>query len=294
MSDVGARIVDRSYRPYDGERLGASHSIGVLVRHGVERALGRRRTVWAKLLALAVIAMSFLPAIVFVGLAALLPQDDLRDLVLPSYGEYYGFVTTAIVLFSAFVAPELLCTDRRSGMLGLYLASPLSRRTYLAARAGAVGIVLAIVTLGPPLLLLIALTLQGAGPDGPGGVALVFVRILGAGVGVAAPTAALSLAVASTTDRRAAASAGVILVLLVSSAAANTLISGAGVPDEVGLFDLFGLPFEVATRIHGEANSGSDGLPAVSTPLVLGAAVVWTAAFAGYALWRHDRMQVRR
>ena len=32
-----------------------------------------------------------------------------------------------VLVFTAFVAPEILCTDRRSGMLGLYLASPLRR-----------------------------------------------------------------------------------------------------------------------------------------------------------------------
>ena len=64
---------------------------------------------------------------------------------LPTYGEYYGFIVSAIIVFVAFVAPEVLCTDRRTGMLGLYLASPLTRDTYLLAKAIAVAVVLATV-----------------------------------------------------------------------------------------------------------------------------------------------------
>ena len=41
----------------------------------------------------------------------------------------------AVLVFVAFVAPEVLCPDRRTGMLGLYLASPLTRDTYLVGKA---------------------------------------------------------------------------------------------------------------------------------------------------------------
>ncbi|MEM9034014.1 MAG: ABC transporter permease subunit [Actinomycetota bacterium] len=289
-----ARIHDRGHRSYDGARLGARHSVWVLFQQGVWRVAGRRRPIWSKLLFALTLALAYLPAIVFVGLAALLNDDDLRDLVLPTYGEYYGFVTAAIVLFAAIVAPELLCTDRKSGMLGLYLASPLSRDSYMFARAMAVAAVMALVTLGPPLLLLIALTLQGAGPDGLGDTLLVFVRVVGAGIGVAAPVAALTLAVSATTDRRAAASAGIILGLLVSSAVANILLESADAPDIVGLFDLFGLPFEVAIRIHGETSDLDVGLGALSTAAVIGGAIAWTVIFGLFARWRYQRLEVRR
>ncbi|MEM9714852.1 MAG: ABC transporter permease subunit, partial [Actinomycetota bacterium] len=242
----------------------------------------------------ATMLLAYLPAVVFIGLAALFEDDDLRDLVLPTYGEYYGFVTSAIVLFAAIVAPELLCTDRRSGMLGLYLASPLNRDTYLGARALAVGAVMAFVTLGPPLLLLIALSLQGAGPEGVGDTLLVFVRVVGAGVGVAAPVAALTLAVSASTDRRAAASAGIILTILVSSAVANVLIEAADAPDAVGVFDLFGLPFEFANRVHGESTGDFDGLSSRGTPVVVAATIGWTLLFGLVARWRYQRLEVRR
>jgi ABC-2 type transport system permease protein len=291
---VTARIHDRGHRSYDGQRLGAAHAVVVLFLQGVWRVVGRRRPLWAKLIFGATLLLAYLPAVVFVGLAALLNDEDLRDLVLPTYGEYYGFVTSAIVLFAAIIAPELLCTDRRSGMLGLYLASPLNRDTYLAARALAVGAVMALVTLGPPMLLLIALSLQGAGPDGVGDTLLVFVRVVGAGVGVAAPIAALTMAVSASTDRRAAASAGIILIILVSSAVANILIEAAEASDLVGVFDLFGLPFEFANRVHGEATEGTAGLSQIGTPAVVLATIGWTLVFGFIARWQYQRLEVRR
>ena len=63
----------------------------------------------------------------FVGVAALIDDPRVRRDVIPSYGQYYGFIVSALIVFAAFVAPEALCPDRRTGLLGLYLASPLTR-----------------------------------------------------------------------------------------------------------------------------------------------------------------------
>ena len=62
--------------------------------------------------------------------------------------------------------PRCSAPTAAPGMLGLYLASPLDRDTYLLAKAAAVGLVLSLVTLGPPLFMLIARTVAGVGPDG--------------------------------------------------------------------------------------------------------------------------------
>ena len=130
---------------------------------------------------LATIGIAYVPAIVFVGVVALVPSDELEANFLPSYGEYYGFIIAAIMIFVALVAPEVLCTDRRTGMLGVYLSSPLDRDSYLAAKAAAIVGVLSLVCLGPPLLMLIANVLQSTGPDGVGDIALTFARVLVAG-----------------------------------------------------------------------------------------------------------------
>ena len=155
-----ARIHDSGYRPYDGERFGVSSAMASLFVHALQRVLGLKRRMGNKILPVVTIALAYIPAIVFIGLAACLTEDLIREQILPDYFEYYGFVTLAILLFAAFVAPEVLCTDRRTGMLSLYLASPLTRDTYLLAKASSVLAVLWTVTLGPLLLLLIAYTLS--------------------------------------------------------------------------------------------------------------------------------------
>jgi len=218
---------------------------------------------------------------------------DIND-VIPSYGDYYLFVWAAIGVFTAFVAPEVLCTDRRSGMLGLYLASPLRRDTYLLAKAAAIGFVLSLVTLGPPLFMLLARTIAGVGPDGFGAFVGVLWRVVVAGVVVAALPAALSLAISSTTTRRAVASAAIVLVLLGSVAVSESLIS-AGVSHNVFVINLPYLPLELVTRIFGEPQGSALGSAAsVPTATLVVAYVVITAALAAFVRFRYQRIQVTR
>jgi ABC-2 type transport system permease protein len=211
--------------------------------------------------------------------------------VLPSYGEYYGYITSAIVIFSAFVAPELLCTDRRTRMLGLLLASPLDRTTYLAAKALAVIISLAVITIGPPLLMLIAFTLEGAGPGSVPDWLALFGRILLGGVVVAAVHTSLSLAVSSFTDRNALASAGVLLALLLTNIVTNILIAAADATPTLGVFDLLGLPFDLISRLYPDMDPAR---PELATELVIAANVGWTLLFAAVVVVRYRRLAVTR
>jgi ABC-2 type transport system permease protein len=294
-----ARIFDRGYRAYDGPRLGVRGAMRSLTRHTTQRVLGLKRTFWNKILPLLTIFLAYVPAIVFVGVATLLKSRlvargvDIND-VIPSYGEYYLFVWAAIGVFTAFVAPEALCTDRRSGMLGLYLASPLKRDTYLLAKAAAIGFVLSLVTLGPPLFMLLARTIAGVGPDGFSAFLGVLWRVVVAGVVVAALPAALSLAVSSTTTRRAVASAAIVLALLGSVAVSESLIS-AGASANFFVIDLPYLPLELVTRIYGEpAGRTLTSATTVSTGTLVVAYLVITVALAAFVRFRYQRIQVTR
>lgn len=288
MSDQ-ARILDRGYRGYDGPRGGVADAVRVVTKFSLGRVMGIGRGVFAKILPIATIVISFLPAVVFVGMAALIP-DELEE-GLPTYGEYYGFVVSAIVIFVAFVAPELLCSDRRTRLIALYLSSALDRMTYLLAKGIAVVISLGIVTIGPPLLLLLAYTFQGTGPDDVGGFLDVLWRVLLSGLVVAGVLSSLSLAIASLTDRNGIASAAVILVLLLSSAVAAALTEGAGGPDELMALDLLSLPIELTARIFGDVPLG---YPEVTTGFLVVANLGWTMFFLGIVIWRYQRIEVTR
>ncbi len=292
-----ARILDRGYRRYDGPRTGLRGAVRTVVLSTVQRVLGIRRSVWAKVLPVMMILVAYIPAVVFIGIVALTPNQGLRrnsfgqlEQLLPTYGSYFGYIASAIVLFVAFVAPEAMCTDRRTGMLGLYLASPLRRDTYLGAKALAVGGVLCAVTIGPPLLLLVAYVLQGTGPAGPVAVVVAILRILVSGLAMGAFFTSMSLAASSLTDRKAFATAGLILAFLVSYAVSGVLISALGATqDAIGL-NLILLPLAFVEKVHGEARSFQD----MSAATAYLATTAWTVLFTVVARSRYQRFQVTR
>ena len=292
-----ARIHEAGFQRYDGPRRGVNWAMLTLALHAVQRVLGIKRTIWNKILPAAVILLAFIPAFVFVGLAAFLPEDLIAQGILPDYWEYYGFSFTAMYLFAAFVAPEVLCTDRRSGMLSLYLASPLTRNTYLLAKAIAVIGVVLVVTIGPSLFLLLAYTFEGAGPDNIGDFLILLGRIIAAGIGVALIPVTLSLMVSSFTTRRAMASAGIVVVIIISITVASALIEGAGWPDNFGALALGVIPVELAVDIFGEPPSEtneSEGDPIMSTWVVVIANIAWASLFAAITWWRYQRIVVER
>lgn len=288
-----AQILERGYRPYEGRRGGVAEAVRTTAKHGIQRSLGIKRTVWQKILPVVSIALAYVPAIVFVGLVALSERFRIRNDIGPTYAQYYQFVTAAILVFTAFVAPEVLCTDRRSGMLGLYMASPLNRNTYLLAKTASVMFILSLVTTGPVLLVLIGKTILGAGPDGVDGWFLTFGRILVAGLAVSALHASLSLAVSSLTSRRAVASAAIVIILVASQASVVALVENGYSPN-ARAFDLFSLPFQFVYRIYGERWTDAGRADQVSTGVLLLANIGWTALFSCIVWWRYRKLTVTR
>jgi ABC-2 type transport system permease protein len=284
-----ARIIDRGYRPYEGPRLGAAGAVRSLIRHTVQRVLGLRRPFQYKVLPLLSAGIAYIPAIVFVGLSALIKDDRVRQGFLPTYGQYYGFIVSALIVFASFVAPEALCPDRRTGMLGLYLAAPFTRLSYVASKVGAVLGLLAIATLGPPLLMVVAFILQGQGPDGPLNVVTLLLRVLVSGTLVAAVYTSVSLGISSLTDRRAIASAATLLTIVGTAAVSGVLVDGVGLPSWLYMWNLSAAPFELVRHIFGERGELAVGV----VPLVVGN-LFWIVLGMGTIWWRYRRIEVTK
>jgi len=285
-----ATILDRGYRTYEGPRSGVMGAVSSVTWHSIRSVLGIGRSARHKIFPVAAVLIAYLPALVFVGIAALLPVDLVGEGALPNYADYVGFIGLVIVLFCGLVAPEVLVSDRRDGMLGLYLSTPLRRDTYLIAKVAAVMATLMLVTLGPPLLLLVAYTFEGSGPGGFGDWMVLFLRMVASGVAISAVFAAVSLAAASLTDRRAFASVGVIILLIGSASVTSALIEGADMSTDLRVFNLLVVPFELVQRIYGYPGS----FPEMTTVVIVGANAAWVAIGAMVVWLRYRRLAVSR
>lgn len=284
MSD--ARILDRGYRRYDGERSGRSGAVRSVAWHTTRSILGLGRPARHKVFPVIVIVIAFLPAIAFLGLSILIGdfgEGELR----PDYWELFDLSRIPAVLFASMVAPEAIVRDRRDGMFALYLSTPLTRRTYLVAKVAAVLGCLSIITIGPPTLLLLGYTVQSQGPGGVLEWLGVGGRLVVAGIAIAAVLSAIGLAAASLTDRRAFASVAAIMVLIGGLIAGGSLVEGAGLARELWLVSPVDCVVELAPRLFGDE---SFSLRGVSTGLVVLGSAGWLFLGAGVVAWRYRKL----
>ncbi|MCY3949977.1 MAG: hypothetical protein OXF61_12345 [Acidimicrobiaceae bacterium] len=297
--DGAAQIHDQRFRPYDGPRRGLAGAIRAVIVSSMRFTLGLGRPARHKFLPWLAVVVALVPAIVFVGMAIVLNMDLISDNILPEYHEYYSNIQVSLFFFCGIVVPEILVADRRNGMLSLYLSTPLRLWSYLASKASAVTVTLAVITVGPLLFLLVAYTLEGSGPDGPGDWLIVLVRILGAGIAITATVTAASLAISSLTDRRAFAVIGVVLLLLGSLLVTRSLVEAAELNSRLYGLSLFDISAELKDRIFGVGPSALDAGDSpsgrssseLSTWFVIAANAAWVAAGAAVLWWRYRRIE---
>jgi ABC-2 type transport system permease protein len=262
-----ARLFDLGYRGYEGPRERPARAILTLAEFTARRVLGLGRGGRHKVLPALTLAIAYLPALLSVAFSVILEDLAVDDLI--SYGDYMFIIGTALALFAALMAPEALCPDRRTGMLGLYLAGPLDRTRYVVAKAVGVFAVMLLITVGPLLFMLAAFVLAGFGPSA-GDIPELLLRIFAAGTATALLYTSLSLAVSSFTARRAAAAVGVVLLLFVPASVVRAAIESSDAPNEL---DLLSSPFvaaDLAYRIFGENADGGEPVAELSTGLVVG------------------------
>ena len=182
--------------------------------NGVRTVLGIGRGWGPKVLPAFLFLAVMAPAVIIAVAAS---QIGLEDTGLLRHDDYYQIISIILVLFSAIIAPELLCPDRRDGVISLYLVRPLTTTDYLAGRWLAFfSVTLALVLLGQ-VVLFIGFVLAADQPfdymrDHWGDVP----RFLLAGLVVATFTTTIPLAVSGFTVRRAYAASFVIGLFILS------------------------------------------------------------------------------
>ena len=285
MSGVDARLFDLGYRHYDGRRERPARAMLTLAAFTARRVLGLGRGGRHKVLPAITLTIAYLPALLSVAFSVILEGLAVDDLI--SYGDYMFIIGTALALFAALTAPEALCPDRRSGMLGLYLAGPLDRNRYLAAKWAAVFAVMLLITVGPLVFMMLAFAIAGFGPSAADAPELLL-RIVAAGGVTALLYTALSLAVSSVTARRAAAAVGVVLLVFVPAAVVRTAIDSADAPNELDLLSSPFVAYDLAYRIFGETPGDAEPVSELSTGLVVGGlgATVVACALVSWLLYR--------
>ena len=213
MTEPRGEVFDLGYQHYSGPREGRMRARKALWVNGVRTALGLGRGTLAKALPALLFVAVMIPALVAVLIAS--TADLGADIV--SHADYYQIVSVILVLFSAIIAPELLCPDRRDGVINLYLVRPLTTTDYVAGRWLAFFTVTLALVLFGQVVLLIGLTLAADEPlDYLRDNWIDIPRFLLGGLVMAVFTTTLPMAVAAFTTRRAYAAAFVIGVFIIS------------------------------------------------------------------------------
>ena len=284
MSD--AQILDRGYRRFDGDRSGVPGAVRSVAWHTMRSILGLGRPARHKVFPIIVVVIAFIPAVAFLGLAVLI-GDLLEGEIRPEYWEFFSFAFFATLLFTSMIAPEAIVRDRRDKMFSLYLSTPLTKPTYLAAKAIAVLGTMSLVVVAPPVLWLLGYTFQSQGPDGVLDWLSVTGRLVASGLAICVVYASVSLAAASLTDRRAFASIAVIFVLLGASISVNLLVELADFSPTIRLLDPLAVALEIPPRVFGDRSLEFEDVP---TWQVAAANLGWTAAGLGTITARYRNL----
>jgi ABC-2 type transport system permease protein len=219
-------VYDRGYRPYDGPRGGRGAATRALYRASIRRALGLRRSWRQKVAPFVLLGIVTVPAIVNVGIAYVTRNEIGRRIEFISYREYVG-VSSALLVFVALTAPDIVCPDRRQRVLPLIFARPLTGVDYVLAKVGALFSILFAFSFLPQVVLFVGQALvSDSALDYARDNADVIWKVPVAVALLAAFYATVGLAIASLASRRIVAGASFIGLFLVSSITAAILVGG--------------------------------------------------------------------
>ncbi len=295
----GGTVFDIGYQRYEGRREGRGRARLAIYKEALRTALGFGRGAKAK-----VLPWFFLGVLIFIALIMALVAGaanrfggpgSAERANLPSHSDFYSFASIIVFVFAALVAPELLCRDRRDGVIHLYHVRPLTGTDYILSRWGAfMSVMLAAVWL-PQLFLFLGLSMGDPQPlDYLVKHWLDIPRFLASGAAMAAYATTLALLTASFTTRRAYASVFLVGLFII------TTPFTVGVADEIGgkagqwisMFNLTNIPLHVNDVVFGEVSELTEDAPAreLGARMLVSWFFAWTIIPFAALWWRYRKM----
>ncbi|MDQ4068148.1 MAG: hypothetical protein M3203_01515 [Actinomycetota bacterium] len=293
LTPAGA-VYDRGYRPYEGARGGQRAATLALYRTSLRRVIGLRRPWRQKVAPAVLLGIAVIPAVINVGIAYLTRGTPAEEFQLVTYREYLG-VSSALLLFVALVAPDIVCPDRRQRVLPLIFARPLTGRDYALAKVGAIFTCVFAFSVLPQVVLFVGqmLVSDGALEYLLDHTAVLWQVPVAAGL-LALFYAVLGVAVASLTGRRIVAGAALLGITLASSTVSAILVGAQSDRSHpAALVNILALPLRVRDlvflgRLHEE--TPLSGVPG-GGPLALAAYVAVVAACVAVLLIRYRTVE---
>jgi ABC-2 type transport system permease protein len=219
----GGAVYDRGYRPYEGPRGRRGAATFALYKASIRRSLGLRRSWRQKIAPFVLLGVVTVPAMVNVGIGYV-TRDRLDQIEIITYRQYVG-VSSALLLFVALVAPDVICPDRRHKVLPLMFARPLTGLDYVVAKVGAIATILFAFSFIPQVVLFVGnMLISDSALDYFSGHLDVLWQVPVAVVLLAVYYAVVGVAIASMTNRRIVAGASVIGLFLITSISSGIIV----------------------------------------------------------------------
>ena len=159
MTQATGELFDLGYQHYKGPREGRMRARKAIFLNGFRTTLGLGRGPVAKILPMLLFASAMAPAVILAFIASVAEEVEVD---LPGHSDYYQIVSMILILFSAVIAPELLCPDRRDGVISLYLVRSLTSTDYVAGRWLAFFAITLLIVYSGQVVLMVGLTLSAA------------------------------------------------------------------------------------------------------------------------------------
>lgn len=266
-------VFDIGYQNYTGPREGRGRARKAVFKDGLRASLGFGRGAKAMVLPWFFIAILVVIALIMALIAGaaerMVGPGATERMNLPTHSDYYGIASIIMFVFSAVVAPELLCRDKRDGVINLYLVRPLTGSDYVISRWAAFLLVMTVAAWLPQFILFLGLS--GGDPKPLDYVAKHWVDIpkfMVAGLAMAAYATTLAMLTASFTSRRAYASVFLVGLFVITTPFTIGLaeeVAGLG-GQWISMFNLTNIPVHVNDLLFGKLSGVTEEAPARLLP----------------------------